>query len=198
MFFSLHHSVDTVRSPFLNLAVSPTFLALHDLRFSCHVFVGCRTASYHDRLGQTDFSTTSISFPQKKQWVGPGSSTFSCMSWFFPHSIPRCTSGAELPVMNISTKANFSLRCSISMPARNLDTSCFCVELQFIYMVNVLGKSKPGHGRETTARQQHYPRKSSSTTGLASNCDSGRSRRAWTSVALPGRTPSPWSPQPSP
>ena len=65
-------------------------------------------------------------------------------------------------------------------------------------MVNVLSKSKPGHGRETTARQQHCHRKSSIKTGLASNWDSDRSRRAWTSVALPGRTPSPWSPQPSP
>ena len=116
---------------------------------------------------------------------------------FLPHSIPRCTIGAELPVMNVSTKANFSVHCSIPVPARNLGASCFCVELQFLYMVNVLGQSKPGHGRETTARQQHCTRKSSSKTGVASNWDSDRSRRAWTSVALPGRTPSPWSPQPS-
>ena len=63
---------------------------------------------------------------------------------FLPHSIP---------VMNVSTKANFSVHCSIPLPASHLSTSCFCVELQFIYMVNVLSKSKPGHGRETTARQ---------------------------------------------
>ena len=165
---------------------------------SCHVFAGCRTAGHHDRLGHTDFSTASIHFPHRKHWVGPGSSTFSCMSCFFPHNILCCTTGAELPVINISTKANFSLHCSISLPARNLDTSCFCVELQFVYMVNVLSKSKPGHGRETTAKQQHCPRKSSSKTGLASNWDSDRSRRAWTSVALLGRTPSHRSPQPSP
>ena len=78
---------------------------------------------------------------------------------FLPHRIPRCTIGAELLVMNTSTKANFSLHCSIPVPARNLDTSCFCEEVQFIYMVNVLSKSKPGHGRETTARQQHCPEK---------------------------------------
>ena len=65
---------------------------------------------------------------------------------FLPHSISRCTIGAELLVMNMSTKANFSLHCSIPVPARNLDTSCLCVELQFIYMVNVLSKSKLGHG----------------------------------------------------
>ena len=69
---------------------------------------------------------------------------------FLPHSSP---------VMNISTKANFSLHCSIPVPARNLDTSCFCVELQLIYMVNVLSTSKPGHGPETTARQQHDQKK---------------------------------------
>ena len=56
---------------------------------------------------------------------------------FLPHRIPRCTIGAELPVMNVSTKANFSVHCSIPVPARNLDASCFCVELQFLYMVNV-------------------------------------------------------------
>ena len=78
---------------------------------------------------------------------------------FLPHSIPRCTIGAELPVMNVSTKANFSVHCFIPVPARNLDASCCCVALQFLYMVNVLGKSKPGHGRETTARQRHCPEK---------------------------------------
>ena len=63
--------------------------------------------------------------------------------------------------MNMSTKANFSVHCSIPVPARNPGASCFCVELQFLYMVNVLSKSKPGHGRETTARRQHCSRKSS-------------------------------------
>ena len=196
MCISLHHSVDTVRSPFLNLAVSPTFLALHDLRCSCHVFVGCRTAGHHDRLGHTDFSPASISFPQRKQWVGPGFSTFSCMScFFFPHSMPHCTTGAELPVMNMSTKANLSVHCSIPVPARNLGTSCFCVEVQFLYMVNVLSKSQPGRGRENAARQQHCPEKAPAKLDWP---DCGRSGRTWTSVALPGRTPSPWSPQTSP
>ena len=124
--------------------------------FPCHVFVGCRAAGHHDRLGHSDFSPAFISFPQWKQWVGPGFSTFSCLScffFFFSHSMPHCTTGAELP------SSNFSLHCSIPVPARNLDTSSFCVEFQFLYMVNVLSKSKPGHGRETTARRQHCSEK---------------------------------------
>ena len=84
---------------------------------------------------------------------------------FLPHRIPRCTIGAELLVMSTSTKANFSLHCSIPVPARNLDTSCFCEEVQFICMVNVLSKSKPGHGRETTARQRHCPEKAPARLG---------------------------------
>ena len=130
-FLSLHHSVKTVPSPFLNLAVSPTFLALHDIRFPCHVFVGCRTASHHDKLGHTDFSTASISCSTKEAVGKSRILHLFVYVLFLPHTIPRCAIGAELPVMNISTKANFSLHCSISVPARNPDTSCLCVELPF-------------------------------------------------------------------
>ena len=61
---SLHHSVGAVSHPFLDLAVSATFLALHDLSFSCHVFLGWRAAALHQRLGHTDFSSASILFQQ--------------------------------------------------------------------------------------------------------------------------------------
>ena len=61
---SLHHSVGAVSHPFLDLDVSATFLALHDLSFSCHVFLGWRAAAPHERLGHTAFSSASILFQQ--------------------------------------------------------------------------------------------------------------------------------------
>ena len=91
------------------------------------------------------------------------------------------------------------MHCSIPVPARNRGYFLFLREApNLFHMANVLSKSKPRHGREITARQATVPRKSSIETALASNWDSDRSRRAWTSIVLRGRTPSPWSPQPSP
>ena len=109
---SPHHSVDTVCSPFLNLAVSATFLALHDLSFSCRVF--CRVPR--------------SSSPQQTRPYG----FLQCVPFFSTKkAMGKSRIGAELlvSIMHISTTANFSLHCSVSVPARNQGISCFCVEL---------------------------------------------------------------------
>ena len=122
---SLHHFVGAVSHPFLDLAVSATFLALHDLSFSCHVFLGCRAAAPHNRLGHTAFSSASILFQTRKQWAGQDSLRFRACPLL--HSILCCTIGRRVAasVTHIPTKANFSLHCSISVPVRNQSISCF-------------------------------------------------------------------------
>ena len=123
-------------SPFLNLAASATFLALHELSFPCHVFLGCRAAAPHNRLGHSLQCLHSV--PTGKQWAGQDFLLFRvCL---FLHTILCCTVGAKLPVsvMHIPTKANFPLHCSVSLRARNQGTSCFCVELQIYLGVSYL------------------------------------------------------------
>ena len=108
---SLHHFVGAVSLPFLDLAVSATFLALHDLSFSCHVFLGCRAAAPHNRLGHTAFSSASILFQTRKQWAGQDSLRFRACPLL--HSILCCTIGAELlPVSRIFPRKRTSL-CTV-------------------------------------------------------------------------------------
>ena len=128
---SLHHSVNTVCSPFLNLAVSATVLALHHRSFSCHVSVGCRAAASPQQT--RPYSNASILFRNGSN--GQVQDSLPCrVCLFFPNNTLCCTIGAELLVsaMHMSTTANLSVHCSISVPARNQRISCFCVELQFV------------------------------------------------------------------
>ena len=134
---SSHHSVDTVCSPFLNLAVSANFLALHHLNFSCRVFCRVpRSSSPHlsnasilfhnaEAMGKSRilfllvfvlFPTTFCAVPLAPScWsvscIFPGKRIFLC-------AVPsQCLLVTKVfPVSASSSNLSWSVRCPVPFP----------------------------------------------------------------------------------